>query len=129
MLKMTYIQRIYYTDEQKALMWDPWQKGDSMHPLAGLFNRGHSSVQGILSKMGGVEPATRSRSRLSLRLAEREVISRGVVAGQSFGSIEAALARALNRESRGQAKRRPSCLQSERRRSGSLGSGTSSEAS
>ncbi len=100
MLKMTYSQRIYYTDEQKALMWDRWQKGDSMHAIAGLFDRGHSSVQGILSKMGGVEPAARSRSRLSLRLAEREVSSRGVVAGQSFGSIEAALGRAPSTASR-----------------------------
>ena len=48
MLKMSYSQRIYYTDKQKALMWDCWQKGDSMHAIAGLFDRGHSSVQGIL---------------------------------------------------------------------------------
>ncbi len=25
---MKYRTRIYYTEEQKALMWDRWQKGD-----------------------------------------------------------------------------------------------------
>ncbi len=24
-------RRIYYNEAQKALMWDRWQKGDSMH--------------------------------------------------------------------------------------------------
>jgi hypothetical protein len=25
-------KRIYYTDTQKALMWDRWQQGESLHP-------------------------------------------------------------------------------------------------
>jgi len=32
--------RIYYSDAQKALMWDRWQKGDSMRAIARLFDRG-----------------------------------------------------------------------------------------
>jgi hypothetical protein len=36
--------RNYYSDTQKALMWDRWQKGDSMHAIARLFDRGHGSV-------------------------------------------------------------------------------------
>jgi len=82
-LKMKQRRRIYYNEAQKALMWDRWQKGDSMHAIARLFDRGHSSVQGILSEAGGIRPAQRRRSRLTLTLAEREEISRGVVAGQS----------------------------------------------
>lgn len=27
---MKYRTRIYYTDEQKTLMWDRWQKGESL---------------------------------------------------------------------------------------------------
>ena len=100
MLKMKYRQRIYYTDEQKALMWDRWQKGDSMNTIAGLFDRGHSSVQSILLRMGGLEPAPRKRSGLSLGLAEREEISRGVVAGHSLRSIAASLGRAPSTISR-----------------------------
>ena len=74
--------RIYYSDTQKAMMWDRWEKGDSMHAIARLFDRGHGSIQRILAETGGIRPPPRSRSRLSLTLAEREEISRGIVAGQ-----------------------------------------------
>jgi len=93
-------RRIYYNEAQKALMWDRWQKGDSMHAIARLFDRGHSSVQGILSEAGGIRPAQRKRSRLSLSLSEREEISRGVVAGHSICSIAALLGRAPSTISR-----------------------------
>jgi hypothetical protein len=58
-------------------MWDRWQKGDSMRVIAGLFDRGHSSVQRIFSEARGIRPQQRSRSRLALNLSEREEISRG----------------------------------------------------
>ena len=93
-------RRIYYTDEQKALMWERWQKGDSMNAIARLFDRGHSSVQGVLSKMGGVSTPARRRSRLSLTLSEREEISRSLVAGQSLRSIATSLGRAPSTVSR-----------------------------
>jgi hypothetical protein len=32
--------RIVYTDSQKALMWDRWQKGESMHILQGVILQG-----------------------------------------------------------------------------------------
>jgi hypothetical protein len=28
---MKYRTLIYYTEEQKAVMWERWQKGDSLH--------------------------------------------------------------------------------------------------
>jgi hypothetical protein len=70
--------RIYYTDVQKAVMWDRWQKGESMHDIARLFDRHHSSVQRILTDNGGIRPRARTRSSLALTLVEREVISRGL---------------------------------------------------
>ena len=92
--------RIYYTEADKALMWERWQQGDSMNAISRLFDRGHSSVQGVLSKMGGVSPQPRKRSSLSLTLAEREEISRGLVAGQSLRSIAMLLGRAPSSISR-----------------------------
>ena len=86
--------KISYTESDKALMWDRWQKGETLHSIARLFDRGHSSVQGIFSETGGIRPAYRRRSRLALTLAEREEISRGVVAGRSLRSIAASLGRA-----------------------------------
>jgi len=92
--------RIYYTETDKALMWDRWQKGESLGSIARHFGRSHSSIQGILARTGGIRPASRRRSRLALTLAEREEISRGVVAGQSLGSIATSLGRAPSTVSR-----------------------------
>ncbi len=97
---MKYRSRIYYSAEQKNLMWDRWQAGDSLHEIARLFDRSHGSVAGILRKTGGIRPRPRSRSRLSLTLAEREEISRGMVAGQSLRSIAVSLGRAPSTVSR-----------------------------
>ena len=92
--------RIYYSETDKALMWDRWQKGDSLHNIARLFDRGHSSIQGIFAETGGIRPAARRRSRLALTLAEREEISRAVVAGGSIRSLATTLGRAPSTVSR-----------------------------
>jgi len=92
--------RIYYSDAQKELMWDRWQKGESMNAIGRLFDRGHSSIQRILIEKGGLPPTPRKRSRLSLTLSEREEISRGVVAGHSARSMAASLGRAPSTISR-----------------------------
>jgi len=92
--------RIYYTQTQKALMWDRWQKGDSLAAIARLFDRGHSSVQRILQDCGGMRPAQRRRSKLALSLSEREAISRSVIAGHSMRSIGVLLGRAPSTISR-----------------------------
>ena len=105
---MKYRSRTFYTEEQKALMWERWQKGDSLQKIAQLFDRNHSVVQGILVRTGGIRPAPRHRSKLALTLAEREEISRGVVAGQSIRSIATLLGRA------------PSTISRELRRNGGI---------
>jgi IS30 family transposase len=92
--------RIHYTESQKALMWDRWQKGDSLNEIARLFDRHHPSIERILAETGGIRPAPRKRSRLALTLAEREEISRAVVAGHSIRSIAASLGRAPSTISR-----------------------------
>jgi IS30 family transposase len=92
--------RIYYTESQKALMWERWRQGDSLQTIAQLFGRNHSSIQRILAETGGIRPTPRCRSRLALTLAEREEISRAMVAGQSVRSIAASLRRAPSTVSR-----------------------------
>ena len=92
--------RIHYTESQKGLMWERWQKGESLQQIAQLFDRNHSSIQPILAATGGIRPAPRCRSRLALTLAEREEISRAVVAGHSIRSIAAQLGRAPSTISR-----------------------------
>ena len=97
---MKYRTRIYYTEAQKTLMWDRWQKGESLSSIARLFDRHHSSVGGILKQTGGIRPRPRRRSRLALTLSEREEISRGVVAGGSIRSMALTLRRAPSTVSR-----------------------------
>ena len=92
--------RIYYTETQKALMWERWQKGESLHQIAQLFDRHHPSIQRILAETGGIRPAQRCRSRLALTLAEREEISRAVAAGDSIRSVATRLGRAPSTISR-----------------------------
>jgi IS30 family transposase len=92
--------RIYYTESQKALMWERWQKGESLQQIAQLFERNHSSIERILAETGGICPARRCRSRLALTLAEREQISRAVVAGYSIQAMATSLGRAPSTISR-----------------------------
>ncbi len=97
---MKYRTRIYYSEEQKSLMWDRWQKGESLHAIARLFDRSHGSIAGILSRTGGIRPRQRRRSRLSLTLPERETISRGIAVDLSIRTIAAQLGRAASTISR-----------------------------
>jgi len=108
--------RIYYTESQKALMWERWRKGESLQQIAQLFDRNHSSIQRILAETGGIQPLPRRRSRLTLTLDEREEISRELVAGRSIRAIAAGL------------KRAPSTISREIRRNGGQGNYRASQA-
>ena len=92
--------RTHYTDGQKALMWERWKEGWTLHQIARLFNRPHTSVQKILSRTGGIRPPLRRRCPRSLTLTEREEISRGLAEGQSIRSVAIRLGRAPSTVSR-----------------------------
>ena len=92
--------RIRYTDAQKSLMWDRWQQGESLHQIARLFDRHHTSVRGILAETGGIRPPARRRSVRALSLAEREDVSRALAVGHSLRAIAASLGRAPSTISR-----------------------------
>ena len=83
--------RIYYSDSQKALMWERWKQGWTLHEIGKLFDRAHSSIHRILAETGGIRPAQRSWAATALTLAEREEISRAIVAGASIRAIAARL--------------------------------------
>lgn len=91
---MKYQTRIYYSESQKAEMWDRWQKGESLNSIARRFDRGHSSISRILGETGGIRPRQRTRSVTSLSLQERETISRGLACGISMRNIANQLHRA-----------------------------------
>jgi IS30 family transposase len=100
MLQMGRRERIHYTEADKALMWERWRRGESLNAIGRLFDRHHTTVRGMLARTGGIQPPPRRRSRLALTLAEREEISRGLMAGRSVRTIASLLGRAVSTVSR-----------------------------
>ena len=128
---MKYRTRIYYTETDKALMWDRWRQGESLNAIARLFDRSHSAIGGILARTGGIQPPPRRRSELALALTEREEISRGVMAGLSARAIALTLERApctVHREPRDSTQWWSASVPSERGRCGRVASGGTAEA-
>ncbi len=93
-------KRIYYSAAQRAEIWDRWRRGESMSSIGRRFERESSSVFSVLSPSGGIRPPERRRSARALSLAEREDVSRGLVAGRSFAAIAGQLGRAPSTISR-----------------------------
>ena len=92
--------RIYYSEKQKSLMWNRWEKGETLHSIASLFDRHHPSIARILGLTGGIRPPKRVRSSLALTLSEREGISRGIATRLSIRAIAAKLRRSPSTVSR-----------------------------
>lgn len=97
---MKYRRRRFFTDKQKSEIWDRWQRGESMSSIGRGFDRASSSIYPLLARTGGIRPPDRSRSQLALTLAEREEISRGLIAQHSLRSIALALNRSASTVSR-----------------------------
>ena len=72
-----------FTAAEKTELWDRWQRGESLKAIGRAFGKPSSSIYHQLAPHGGIRPLPRRRSRLALTLAEREEISRGIVADES----------------------------------------------
>ena len=107
---MTYRRRIFFTDLQKAEIWDRWQRGESMSSIGRRFERNSSSIYPLLARTGGIRPPDRTRSCLALTLGEREEISRSLHARQSLRSIARTLQRSASTISR-EVRRNGGCAQ------------------
>jgi hypothetical protein len=88
-----------HSANEKNDVWRRWKAGASLHEIERVFDKPHSSMRGLLPR-GGIPPAARRRSLLSLTLAEREGISRGIACGRSFREIARHLNRARSTVSR-----------------------------
>ncbi|MGB3246809.1 MAG: IS30 family transposase [Sulfitobacter sp.] len=97
---MKYRRRIYYSAEQRAEIWDRWQRGESMRSIGRVFDRQSSSVFSVISPTGGIRPPDRRRGSRALCLSEREEISRGLSVETSLRTIARQLGRAPSTISR-----------------------------
>jgi IS30 family transposase len=85
---------------EKIDIWRRWKCGQSQHEIGRACGRPHPTIRKILLPCGGIAPAARRRSRLSLTLAEREDISRGIAADSSIREIARLLKRSASTVSR-----------------------------
>ena len=92
--------RLHYSKALKHEIWDRYQRGESLWSIARLLDRHSSSVYALLSRTGGIRPPERKRSQLSLTLAEREEISRGLARRLSLRAIAVQLGRSASTISR-----------------------------
>jgi IS30 family transposase len=93
-------KRIYYNAQQRAVIWDRYQQGDSLHDIAKIFDRMHSSIQGLIARTGGIKPPDKTRAASQLTSQEREEISRGLSSQLSIREIAKQLNRAPSTVSR-----------------------------
>ena len=92
--------RVGFTPAQKHELWERWRRGEQMKSIGRVFGKPSSSIFKHIRSTGGFTPVERKRSRLALTLAEREEISRGLVAGDSLRFIAYRLKRSPSTISR-----------------------------
>ena len=97
---MTQRRRVKLSAMQRNDLWSRWKAGQSLQEIGRAFRKDHVSIQFMLAQHGGIAPAARRRSPLTLTLAEREDISRGIACGSSIRKIAKGLERAVSTVSR-----------------------------
>jgi IS30 family transposase len=103
-------RRTTLNDEQRRDVWARWKRGDCMADIARALSISRDPVRHVLVSAGGIAPPARKRCARQLSFEEREVISRGLAAGEPVRQI----ARSLGRE--------PSTIAREVNRNGGRGS-------
>jgi IS30 family transposase len=88
------------TAEEKTEIWRRYREGASLRSIHQALGRAGRTVWQFVASSGGMPPAPRSRSPLRLSLAEREEISRGLVAEESCRAIARRIGRAPSTVSR-----------------------------
>ncbi len=97
---MTQGKRVKLSAMQRTDLWGRWKAGQSLHEIGRAFGKDHVSIQFMLAQHGGIVPAARRRSLVTLTLAEREDTSRGIASGSSIREIAKGLQRAVSTVSR-----------------------------
>jgi IS30 family transposase len=88
------------SEAEKAEIWRAVAAGESFRGIARRLNRSGCTARWLVTRAGGFAPPPARRSELRLSLAEREEISRGLVAGETFSAIACGLGRASSTVSR-----------------------------
>jgi IS30 family transposase len=80
--------------------WERWKTGESLVEITKGIGMPYNVARNTAKARGGIAPSPRRRSRLALSLAEREEISRGLVANKSCRQIALEIGRSASTVSR-----------------------------
>jgi IS30 family transposase len=86
----------HLTDADQLEVLEGLRAGATLDAVAEAAGCSRCTVQRLVARTGGLKPRVVPRSALRLSLAEREEISRGVVAGESCRSIARRLPKATD---------------------------------
>lgn len=89
-----------YSEHQFLEVWHLWGDGHKLGDVAQMLNINPGSIHGILNKYGGIAPYRCKHRDGHLTMQEREKISRGLAAKQSFTAIARELHRPTSTVSR-----------------------------
>jgi IS30 family transposase len=84
------------TVAQREEFWRRYKAGEAVLAIIGELKQRRANIHRVLEAAGGIAPAPRARSPRVLRFGEREEISRGLAAGDSFRVIATRLNRAVS---------------------------------
>jgi hypothetical protein len=63
---MTCERRFKLSEQQRNDMWRRWKLGQSLHEVGRAFGKAHGVIHFMLAQHGGIAPAERRRSPLTL---------------------------------------------------------------
>ncbi len=84
------------TTAQRAEFWQRYKAGESVLGIINALGQQRANIYRVLEATGGIPPVVRTRSQRVLQFSEREEISRGLAAGDSFRKIAKRLDRAAS---------------------------------
>ena len=84
------------TGAQREELWRRYKAGETILGIGRAISQRQATIHRVLQGTGGIAPVPRRRSPRALNLSEREEISRGICAGDSFRTIAKRLNRAVS---------------------------------
>src|SRR6185503_15219012 len=84
------------TATQREELWRRYKAGETMLGIGRALGQRTSNLYRVLQASGGIAPPMRTRSARVLSFREREEISRGIAAGDSYRGIARSLNRAVS---------------------------------
>ncbi|NKY54551.1 IS30 family transposase [Nocardia vermiculata] len=97
---MARVGRPGMSEAMKTELWRRWRAGESISVISRALDKPPGSVFTVLKHHGGIAPRARTVRWGNLTVEEREAISRGISADQSFRMIAEVLGRSVSTVSR-----------------------------